>query len=151
MTDFTEIMRALGYPRLISVGAHVTYSSLSRYNGWKLSIDFGMFTQVENFRTPNFALVAHILYWLVERCVCETDTPLVRCKQAAFKSALLTSDGILVCTSRYDPEIRVSDVIDSENERVDFIMTITQVSVPHTPYTSLPFCSPTQSTYGHAN
>lgn len=28
---------------------------------------------------------------------------------------------------RYDPDIRVSDVIDTENERVDFIMTITQV------------------------
>ena len=39
--DFTEIMRALGYPRLISV---------------------------ENFRTPNFALVADILYWMVQRC-----------------------------------------------------------------------------------
>lgn len=38
--DFTESMRALGYPRLISV---------------------------ENFRTPNFELVADALYWLVHR------------------------------------------------------------------------------------
>ncbi len=37
---FTEIMRALGYPRLISM---------------------------ENFRLPNFELVADCLYWLVQR------------------------------------------------------------------------------------
>lgn len=40
LTDFTEMMRALGYPRLISM---------------------------ENFRTPNFTLVAEILTWLVKR------------------------------------------------------------------------------------
>lgn len=40
VTDFTEMMRALGYPRLISM---------------------------ENFRTPNFTLVAEILIWLVKR------------------------------------------------------------------------------------
>lgn len=40
LTDFTEMMRALGYPRLISM---------------------------ENFRTPNFTLVAEILIWLVKR------------------------------------------------------------------------------------
>ena len=38
--DFTEMMRALGYPRLISM---------------------------ENFRSPNFALVAEVLMWLVRR------------------------------------------------------------------------------------
>nr|CAB3231831.1 clusterin-associated protein 1 [Phallusia mammillata] len=38
--NFTEMMRSLGYPRLISM---------------------------ENFRTPNFELVAEILLWLVER------------------------------------------------------------------------------------
>lgn len=40
LRNFTETMRALGYPRLISM---------------------------ENFRTPNFALVAEILIWLVNR------------------------------------------------------------------------------------
>ena len=40
LADFTEMMRALGYPRLISM---------------------------ENFRTPNFTLVAEILIWLVKR------------------------------------------------------------------------------------
>lgn len=38
--DFTEMMRALGYPRLISM---------------------------ENFRSPNFPLVAEVLIWLVRR------------------------------------------------------------------------------------
>ncbi|XP_032896595.1 clusterin-associated protein 1 isoform X4 [Amblyraja radiata] len=45
---FTETMRALGYPRLISM---------------------------ENFRTPNFPLVAEILIWLVKRYEPQTDIP----------------------------------------------------------------------------
>jgi clusterin-associated protein 1 len=40
LRNFAEIMRALGYPRLISV---------------------------ENFRTPNFELVSDVLFWLVHR------------------------------------------------------------------------------------
>ncbi|KAG8445609.1 hypothetical protein GDO86_010403 [Hymenochirus boettgeri] len=40
LRNFTEMMRALGYPRLISM---------------------------ENFRSPNFALVSEILIWLVKR------------------------------------------------------------------------------------
>ncbi|XP_038676181.1 clusterin-associated protein 1 homolog isoform X3 [Scyliorhinus canicula] len=48
MLDFTEMMRALGYPRLISM---------------------------ENFRIPNFPLVAEILIWLVKRYEPQTDIP----------------------------------------------------------------------------
>lgn len=44
--DFTEMMRALGYNRLISM---------------------------ENFRTPNFPLVAEILVWLVQRFEPDAD------------------------------------------------------------------------------
>ncbi|XP_068717617.1 clusterin-associated protein 1 homolog [Montipora capricornis] len=40
LRNFTEMMRALGYPRLISM---------------------------ENFRSPNFPLVAEVLMWLVRR------------------------------------------------------------------------------------
>lgn len=40
LRNFTEMMRALGYPRLISI---------------------------ENFKTPNFDLVSEILLWLVQR------------------------------------------------------------------------------------
>ncbi|XP_039348165.1 clusterin-associated protein 1 isoform X2 [Mauremys reevesii] len=46
--DFTEMMRALGYPRLISM---------------------------ENFRTPNFMLVSEMLLWLCRRYEPQTDVP----------------------------------------------------------------------------
>ncbi|NWI86795.1 CLUA1 protein, partial [Pitta sordida] len=46
--DFTEMMRALGYPRLISM---------------------------ENFHSPNFRLVAEVLLWLVRRYDPEADIP----------------------------------------------------------------------------
>ncbi|CAJ1060814.1 clusterin-associated protein 1 homolog isoform X2 [Xyrichtys novacula] len=48
LRNFTEMMRALGYHRLISM---------------------------ESFRTPNFGLVAEILIWLVERYEPQTDIP----------------------------------------------------------------------------
>lgn len=48
LRNFTEIMRVLGYPRLISVG---------------------------NFRLPNFPLVAEILVWLVKRFDPDADIP----------------------------------------------------------------------------
>lgn len=66
--DFTEIMRALGYPRLVSL---------------------------DNFRVPNFQLVADALYWMVKR---------------------------------YDPDIDVSDNIESENDRVEFLTGVAVVS-----------------------
>ena len=59
-------MRALGYPRLISM---------------------------DNFRTPNFELVADVLYWMVKR---------------------------------YDPETAISDEIETEDDRVTFLITIAQ-------------------------
>ncbi|KAF1539665.1 Clusterin-associated protein 1, partial [Eudyptula minor] len=48
LSDFTEMMRALGYPRLISM---------------------------ENFHTPNFMLVSEVLLWLVKRYEPQTDIP----------------------------------------------------------------------------
>ena len=48
LLDFTEMMRALGYTRLISM---------------------------ENFRNPNFPLVAEILIWLVKRFDPDADIP----------------------------------------------------------------------------
>ena len=65
--NFNEMMRALGYPQLISM---------------------------ENFVTPNFELVAHALYWLVKR---------------------------------YDPDADISDNIEEENDRVDFIKQVCQL------------------------
>ncbi|XP_013381095.1 clusterin-associated protein 1 [Lingula anatina] len=49
LRNFTEMMRALGYPRLISM---------------------------ENFRSPNFPLVAEVLIWLVKRYDPNADLPL---------------------------------------------------------------------------
>ncbi|XP_071616781.1 clusterin-associated protein 1 isoform X1 [Heliangelus exortis] len=48
LRNFTEMMRALGYPRLISM---------------------------ENFHTPNFMLVSEVLLWLVRRYEPQTDLP----------------------------------------------------------------------------
>ncbi|KAM9372693.1 clusterin-associated protein 1 [Phaethornis superciliosus] len=48
LRNFTEMMRALGYPRLISM---------------------------ENFHTPNFMLVSEVLLWLVQRYEPQTDIP----------------------------------------------------------------------------
>ncbi|XP_074925476.1 clusterin-associated protein 1 [Chelonoidis abingdonii] len=48
LRNFTEMMRALGYPRLISM---------------------------ENFRTPNFILVSEMLLWLCRRYEPQTDVP----------------------------------------------------------------------------
>ncbi|XP_060028485.1 clusterin-associated protein 1 isoform X2 [Erinaceus europaeus] len=48
LRNFTEMMRALGYPRHISM---------------------------ENFRTPNFFLVSEVLLWLVKRYEPQTDIP----------------------------------------------------------------------------
>ncbi|KAJ1460422.1 Clusterin-associated protein-1-domain-containing protein [Pelagophyceae sp. CCMP2097] len=67
LRNLTELLRALGFPRLVSV---------------------------ENFRQPNFELVASVLYWMVKR---------------------------------YDPEIAVSDIIESENDRVEFLTTVAGV------------------------
>ena len=63
--NFAEMLRALNYPRLVSI---------------------------ENFRKPNFELVADILYWLAQR---------------------------------YDPNTEISDNINEEHNRVEFIKSIT--------------------------
>ncbi|XP_070172397.1 clusterin-associated protein 1 [Polyergus mexicanus] len=48
LRNFTEMMRVLGYPRLISIA---------------------------NFRVPNFSLVAEILVWLVKQFDADSDMP----------------------------------------------------------------------------
>jgi clusterin-associated protein 1 len=67
LRNFCEVMRSLGYNRLISM---------------------------ENFRTPNFELVADCLDWLVRR---------------------------------YDPAVSISDDIDDEEQRVEFIKRIVEL------------------------
>ena len=48
LRSLTEMMRALGYPRLISI---------------------------ENFRSPNFQLVSEMMAWLVKRFEPNADLP----------------------------------------------------------------------------
>ena len=48
LRNFTEMMRSLGYPRIISM---------------------------ENFRIPNFKLIAEILFWLIKRFDPKADIP----------------------------------------------------------------------------
>ncbi|CAK72812.1 unnamed protein product (macronuclear) [Paramecium tetraurelia] len=69
LRNFCEQMRALGYHRIISM---------------------------ENFRRPNFELVADILFWLAQK---------------------------------YDPNSDISDNIDEERNRVEFIKQITTLFV----------------------
>lgn len=104
-TDFCEVMRSLGYPRLISVSGqstahtgatipeHSTHSLT--YFCFHCSSLFGSCQQMENFRTPNFELVADILHWL---------------------------------TRKYDNEAGISDRIESVDDRVTFLTQIVQVS-----------------------
>ena len=65
--NFIELMRELGFQRRISL---------------------------ENFKSPNFLLVAELLYWMVQK---------------------------------YDPSTQISDNIDEEKDRVNFINSICQL------------------------
>lgn len=85
--DFTEIMRALGYPRLISV---------------------------ENFRTPNFELVADILNWLVHRFGFQN-----------FNAVFFLTE------NRYDPNLQLNFQIATEEERVQFLKLTSEFMVGH--------------------
>ena len=67
--NFCEIMRSLGFPRIISI---------------------------ENFRIPNFSLVAEIILWLIKR---------------------------------FDPNAEISNVIEEEHDRVEFICSASKVNI----------------------
>ena len=66
---------------------------------------------MENFRDPNFELVADLLFWLTKRFVLFFQ--MVMC--------------MLSRTNRYDPDIHVSDIIDSEDDRVEFLTDIAHI------------------------
>ena len=80
------MMRALGYPRLISM---------------------------ENFRSPNFALVSEILQWLVRR---------------SFRRLTL-ANAHAIDSSRYDPNAELPMDTDTEQDRVLFIKSVAQFMV----------------------
>lgn len=81
LRNFTELLRQLGYPRLISL---------------------------ENFRRPNFELVADILYWMVR--LYDPDT---------------TISGIMLkIIYEFDILGFHVDRVEFENERVEFLTQI---------------------------
>lgn len=92
-------MRSLGYPRLISM---------------------------ENFRNPNFELVADCLYWLLQRCGHPFPSPV----SPLHPHAGFGADGAMWGMSgggRYDPGTDVSDDISTESDRVLFLKSVAQV------------------------
>ncbi len=107
--DFTEIMKALGYQRLISV---------------------------ENFRTPNFELVADILFWLVRRFrLIPLDwDPNIKYASSNFQRTISATLFFKIYLSllnlcRYDPNAELSDDIGTEARRVDFLKTVASIMV----------------------
>lgn len=147
LVDFTEMMRALGYPRLISM---------------------------ENFRAPNFTLVAEILVWLVKRYACPhssssknpglCDISLIMCVQyfvyvvfASFYSFCVLETHVSISSScfyalfavlnsgsfyfllfsfasfcvacSYEPDMDIPTDVDTESDRIFFIKAVAQFMV----------------------
>lgn len=97
-------MKALGYPRLISV---------------------------ENFRTPNFELVADALYWLVHRSA-RTATAATSTASTASQRHVLMLISARLCSlflsnASYDPTAEVDENISSELHRVEFLKSVATV------------------------
>jgi hypothetical protein len=96
-------MRALGYPRTISL---------------------------DNFRTPNFELVAECLAWLLARCVAVLEGGGVRGSVDTHTTLIHTTttrSPRRQNKNRIDPEASVPDAISTEAERVAFLQAAGQV------------------------
>uniref|UniRef100_A0A914RNK8 Clusterin-associated protein 1 n=1 Tax=Parascaris equorum TaxID=6256 RepID=A0A914RNK8_PAREQ len=83
LRNVVEMMRALGYPRILSM---------------------------ENFRTPNFKLVAELLEWIVRSYVHFVTFMLLVYLQKKQK---------LAAAFRFDPNSRLPAIVDTEQERAD--------------------------------
>lgn len=71
-TDFTEMMRVLGYPRLISLS---------------------------NFQYPNFPLIAEILVWLVKRFDNDANVPSGHSTEHERIALIRYAAEFMVCTN----------------------------------------------------
>lgn len=91
------MMRALGYPRLISM---------------------------ENFRTPNFPLVAEILIWLVNR-----SAAYISRRKLYTGRPTWTYTNYKFNNCRYDPMADLPSDVDTEQDRVIFIQSLAQFMV----------------------
>ena len=93
------MMRALGYPRLISM---------------------------ENFRNPNFPLVAEVMRWLVKRFLFKMRILVT----IWFCNETLCMEFYFIpCYFRYDPNADIHCDIDTEQDRVIFIKTVAEFMV----------------------
>lgn len=97
--DFTEMMRALGFPRLISM---------------------------QSFRTPNFPLVAEILIWLVKRYVCLSE---VIPHSIFLSNGIFSAIHLLFLLHRYEPTMDIPTDISTETDRVLFIKAVAEFMV----------------------
>lgn len=123
LRSFTEVMKALGYPRLISM---------------------------ENFRLPNFELVADCIYWLVKRYYPECDISdeisteadrvkflqsvaqvmLTKARMKLNIKRLYSADGfavrelLKVATLLYKATVKATDEEEDSSEAVDFHSTL---------------------------
>jgi clusterin-associated protein 1 len=110
---FTEVMKSLGYPRLISI---------------------------DNFRLPNFELVADCLYWLMQRCVLVEATaaaPTLGSRQPGRAAGRRRPTPLLLTVGdqrpprppcrRYSPECDIPDEISTEQQRVCFLQAAAQL------------------------
>lgn len=68
---------------------------------------------MENFRQPNFRLVAELMTWLVKQY------------DKSFKTFL----NFILIKFRYDPQADVPDDIEGEQDRVMFIRAVAQIIV----------------------
>jgi clusterin-associated protein 1 len=87
-------MKSLGYPRLISI---------------------------DNFRLPNFELVADCLYWLMQRCEARPPPCRRRRRRRRPPSPPLHHQPTPPLSHRYHPECDIPDEIATEQQRVRFL------------------------------
>lgn len=110
LADFTEMMRALGYSRLISM---------------------------ENFRTPNFSLVAEILVWLVKRWVSEwsqtsglklTLCLVIVCVSGAVIFIKMSTVDLNLWTHTTAGTLALSSVYVKQKERERFVYVVSELN-----------------------
>ena len=84
------------------------------------SLGYARLISVDNFRQPNFELVADILYWMVHRYTAYTRSP-------AYEGVIK----MLCCLFRIDPFADISDDISTEDKRVIFLKSVATLMVKY--------------------
>lgn len=87
---------------------------------------------MENFRTPNFRLVAEILDWLVHRCAnTRVEAPGCAVGSAVAGDAAdarnVAAPAPAPSGCRYDPHVHIPESIDTEAARIQFLAAVAAV------------------------